>query len=62
VQIRRRDTGETAGLRSGDEPVVVTGLPSEIVLLLFGRDQVRGLAFAGPEDRVSRLRGADLGF
>ena len=62
VRIRRSDTGETAGLRSGDEPVVVTGLPSEIVLLLFGRDQARGLELDGPEDRVSRLRGADLGF
>ena len=48
-------------LRKGDEPVVVTGLPSEIVFLLFGRDQVRGLAFDGPEDRVARLRRSDLG-
>jgi hypothetical protein len=39
----------------------VTGLPSEIVVLLFGRDQVRGLTFDGPEDRVARLRKADLG-
>ena len=61
VQVRRSDTGETAVLRKGDGPVVVTGLPSEIVLLLFGRDQVRGLELDGPEDRVSRLRGADLG-
>ena len=51
----------TAVLRSGDEPVVVTGLPSEIVLLLFGRDQVRGLEFEGPDDRVTRLRESDLG-
>ena len=48
-------------LRKGDGPVVVTGLPSEIVLLLFGRDQVHGLAFDGPEDRVVRLRRSDLG-
>jgi uncharacterized protein (TIGR03085 family) len=61
LQIRRGDTGETAVLRSGEEPVVVTGLPSEIVLLLFGRDQVRGLEFDGPDDRVTRLRGSDLG-
>jgi uncharacterized protein (TIGR03085 family) len=61
VQVRRSDTGETAVLRSGADPVVVTGLPAEIALLLFGRDRVRGLAFDGPEDRVARLRGADLG-
>jgi hypothetical protein len=48
-------------LRKGDGPVVVTGLPSEIVLLLFGRGQVHDLAFDGPEDRVARLRRSDLG-
>jgi uncharacterized protein (TIGR03085 family) len=61
VQIRRSDTGETAVLRRGDDPVIVTGLPSEIVLLVFGRDRVRDLQLDGPEDRVARLRGADLG-
>jgi uncharacterized protein (TIGR03085 family) len=61
VQIRRSDTGEAAVVRRGDEPVVVTSLPSEIVLLLFGRDRLHGLAFDGPEDRVARLRGSDLG-
>lgn len=62
VRIRRSDTAETAVLRRGLDPVVVTGLPSEVVLLLFGRDQVRGLAFEGPEERVRKLRRADLGF
>lgn len=62
VRIRRSDTGETAVLRRGLDPVVVTGLPSEVVLLLFGRDQVRGLEFDGPEERVQKLRRADLGF
>jgi uncharacterized protein (TIGR03085 family) len=61
LRIRRSDTGETAVLRKGDGPVVVTGLPSEIVLLLFGRGQVHDLAFDGPEDRVARLRRSDLG-
>ncbi|MCW2792939.1 MAG: hypothetical protein JWO76_2037 [Nocardioides sp.] len=61
VRIRRGDTGSTATLRRGDDPVVVTGLPSEIVYFLFGRDQVRGLAFEGPADRVARLRNADRG-
>jgi hypothetical protein len=61
LRIRRSDTGETAVLRKGDRPVVVTGLPSEIVLLLFGRGQVHDLAFDGPEDRVARLRRSDLG-
>ncbi len=61
VRIRRSDTGATAVLRRGEDPVVVTGLPSEIVLLLFGRDQVRDVDLEGPAARVARLRGADLG-
>ena len=61
VVIRRSDTGATAVLRKGDDPVVVTGLPSEIVLLLFGRGQVSGLEFEGPAQRIARLRWSDLG-
>lgn len=61
VTIRRSDTGAASTLRGGADPVVVTGLPSELAFGLFGRDQVRGLEFAGPADRVSRLRKADLG-
>ena len=62
VTIRRSDTGDTAVLRRGSDPVVATGPPSELVLLLFGRDRVRDLVLDGPEDRVARLRKADLGF
>lgn len=62
VTICRSDTGDTSSLRGGADPVVVTGLPSELAFGLFGRDQVRGLEFAGPADRIARLRRADLGF
>lgn len=61
VRIRRSDTGATATLRRGDDPVVITGRPSEIVLFLFGRDRTHGLELDGPADRVARLRKADLG-
>ncbi len=61
VTIRRSDTGATAVLRRGSDPVVVTGLPSEITVLLFGRDRVRDLAFTGPPERVATLKGSDLG-
>lgn len=61
VTIRRTDTGATAVLRRGENPVVVSGLPSELILFLFGRRQLRGVGFAGPPDRVAKLRGSDLG-
>ena len=61
VTIRRSDTPDTSTLRGGEDPVVVTGLPSELAFGLFGRDQVRGLEFEGAPERVARLRKADLG-
>lgn len=61
VRLERTDTGETATLRRGDEPVTVHGLPGELVLFLHGRDQTRGVDLTGPLDRIARLRGADLG-
>jgi uncharacterized protein (TIGR03085 family) len=61
VRVERTDTRDTATLRRGDEPVTVRGLPSELTLFLFGRDQTRGVDLTGPADRVARLRGADRG-
>ena len=48
-------------LRAGDDPVVVTGEPVELAMLLFGRDQHRRLRFDGPPDGVRRLRRSDPG-
>jgi len=62
VTIRRTDTGDSAVLRRGAEPVVVSGPVSELVLFLYGRAETSGLEFSGPAERVERLRGAGLGF
>lgn len=62
VVIRRTDIGDSAVLRRGDDPVVVSGPVSELVLFLYGRAETTGLEFSGPTDRVERLRGASLGF
>lgn len=62
VVIRRTDTGATATLRRGGDPVTVEGPVAEIALFLFGRRQVQGLTFAGPPERVASVRGAELGF
>jgi uncharacterized protein (TIGR03085 family) len=61
VTIRRSDGGATAALRGGAGPVVLTGLPSEIVLFLFGRKQTHGLSLTGPDDAIAALKDADLG-
>jgi uncharacterized protein (TIGR03085 family) len=62
VRIRRTDTGAEATLRRGTDPAVLSGMPSEIVMFLYGRDQHRGLEFHGPDKHIERLRAAGLGF
>lgn len=57
----RDGADRTATLRPGADPVVVSGEPVELAMLLFGRDQHRDLVFAGPDEGVRRLRGSDLG-
>ncbi len=59
--VRRSDTGASAVLRKGADPVTVTGPVVELVMFLFGRSAVRDLSFDGPDDRVAALRSADLG-
>ena len=61
VRIRRIDTGAEATLRRGADPAVLAGMPSEIVMFLYGRDQHRGLGFTGPDAHIDRLRTAGLG-
>jgi uncharacterized protein (TIGR03085 family) len=62
LRIRRSDTGAETTLSSGDDPVVISGPPGEVVLFLFGRDYARDLTFDGPSEAVAKVRGADLGF
>lgn len=54
--------GRRTQLRAGDgEPVVMTGTPLEIVLFLFGRDEVARVELTGPADRVATVRRAGRG-
>jgi uncharacterized protein (TIGR03085 family) len=59
--VRRTDTDETTTLLPGSDPVELSGPVTELVFYLFGRNQVRGLAFDGPDDKVAKLKRADLG-
>ena len=63
VIARRSDRpGKSSTIRSGDDPVTITAKPSELALVMFGRDRLRDVDFDGPPESVRRLRGADLGF
>jgi uncharacterized protein (TIGR03085 family) len=62
VVVRRSDLpGKASTIRSGDDPVTITARPSELALLIFGRDRLRDVELEGPPESVRRLRGADLG-
>jgi len=61
VVARRSDPGAETTLKSGDDPVTVTGEPQELVLFIYGRRQTAGLRFDGPEEKVAKLREARLG-
>ena len=50
----------SAVLRKGDDPVVVSGMPAEITMMLFGREQHVELEFDGPETSVKKLTATDL--
>ena len=63
VIVRRSDRpGKASTVRSGDDPVTITAKPSELALVMFGREQLRDVEFDGPPESVRRLRKADLGF
>ena len=61
VEIERSDTGATATLVKGDGPAVVRAMPSELVLFLYGRSEVRDLTVGGPEEAAAKVRAAKFG-
>jgi uncharacterized protein (TIGR03085 family) len=61
VQLRRSDTGQTLQLRRGENPVVLVGEVSELVLYLYGRGAVADVSFDGPDAHITALKSADLG-
>ena len=61
VTIENSATGTQAVLKSSAENVVVRGLPSEVVLFVFGRTAQAQVELSGPDQAVARLRDASLG-
>lgn len=61
VRVVRADTGASATLRGGADPVTLTGPVSELLLMVFGRAEVRDVTLDGPSERVTAFRTALLG-
>ena len=56
VPVRIEWDGRSSTLRSGGEPVVVRGRPTELSLVLQGRQRVALVEYDGPADAVGRVR------
>ena len=56
VTLRRSDAPDESIARKGDDPVVVSGLPSELCLYVYGRQQVADYELEGDPEAVERLR------
>lgn len=61
VAIENGVTGTRVVLKAAPEQVVVHGLPSEVTLFLFGRQDHARVELLGPDDAVAALRAASLG-
>jgi uncharacterized protein (TIGR03085 family) len=61
VSIENSVTGSRAVLKNGSPSVTVRGVPSEVVLFVFGRQAHSDVELLGDEADVARLRGSSLG-
>ncbi len=61
VVVERSDTGDRVTLQRGDRKVVARGLPSELVMFLFGRTSHARVELDGDPDDVASLEAASLG-
>lgn len=61
VVLARSDTGERAVLKEAPDSVVVRGLPSELTLFVYGRQEHAKVQLEGSDEDVATLTGTDLG-
>lgn len=62
VLLARTPTGATVPARRGEPVAVLEGAPSELLLYGFGRREVARVDFRGPQEAISALVNAPLGF
>lgn len=61
VVLERSDTAESTTLRGGASSVVVRGLPSELVLFVYGRQDEAQVELLGEQADIARLTGSRRG-
>lgn len=61
VVLERSDTAERTILKDAPAAVIVRGLPAELVMFVYGRQQQARVELLGDDADVAALTGADLG-
>ncbi len=61
LELHHASTQESFCARRGEDPVKVTGEPGELLLYVFGRQQVADIQLDGPPSSLDVLRGTHLG-
>jgi len=61
VVLERSDTSERTILKDAPAAVIVRGLPAELVMFVYGRQQQAQVELLGDDADVAALTGADLG-
>ena len=61
VTMANATTGSQVVLKDASQPVVVTGLPSEVALFVFGRQAQSRVELSGPDEAIATLTGSSLG-
>lgn len=61
ITVENSVTGARVVLKESDDQVVVHGLPSEITMFVFGRQEHARVELLGPDGAVAALREASLG-
>ena len=61
VVLERSDTSERTILKDAPAAVIVRGLPAELVMFVYGRQQQARVELLGDDADVAALTGADLG-
>lgn len=61
LQRTDKDASVTVNARKGDDPVCVSGLPSELALFCYGRGAQARVEFEGADDAITTLRSIPFG-
>ena len=61
LDLERAGTGERVSVRSGEPRARLSGPPGELLLYVFGRQDVAEVEVSGPQEAVAALRGTHFG-